>query len=45
VTIFSRKMKVVDYADVFTRKSLNVDTRKTFGMIKPDSYKNMGAII
>ena len=38
VNIFSRLLSVVDYGDVFTRKKLEGQKEKTFGMIKPNSY-------
>jgi nucleoside-diphosphate kinase len=45
VKIISRQLKVVDYADVFTRQRFEVQRSKTFGMIKPESYNNIGKII
>lgn len=40
-------MKVVEFADEFTKKSLVGDTlaNRTYGMIKPNAYINMGKII
>jgi nucleoside-diphosphate kinase len=50
-TVFSRKLKVVDYADEFTRskfvskqKYIDIFIR-TFAMIKPDALNNIGHII
>ncbi|OMJ91988.1 hypothetical protein SteCoe_5304 [Stentor coeruleus] len=45
VTIYSRQLKVIDYADVFTRQKFETQRSKTFGMIKPDCYNNIGKII
>lgn len=45
ISIYSRKMKVVDYGDGFTKKSLEETRSTTYGMIKPDSYMNIGKII
>ena len=45
ITIYSRQLKVVDYADVFTRQRFETQRSKTFGMIKPDCYHNIGKII
>eukprot|EP00347_Sterkiella_histriomuscorum_P013690 403363739 len=47
ITVFSRQYKIVDYADDFTRKAFDQDhhVEKTFAMIKPDSYTNIGKII
>jgi nucleoside-diphosphate kinase len=45
LTIFSRKLKVVDYGDSFTRKKFQESRSSTYGMIKPDAYMNIGKII
>ena len=47
VTIFSRQFKILDYADEFTRKAFDQEhhVEKSFAMIKPDSYTNIGKII
>ncbi|CAD8056661.1 unnamed protein product [Paramecium sonneborni] len=45
VTVYSRQLKIVDYADVFTRSKFEVQRGKTFGMIKPDAYTHIGKII
>ena len=45
MTIYSRQLKVVDYADVFTRQRFEVQRSKTFAMIKPDCYNHIGKII
>ena len=45
LNILSRQMKIVDFADNFTKKIFQNDTQKTFGMIKPDSIDNAGKII
>jgi len=45
VTIFSRQLKIVDYADLFTRKKFEVQRGRTFAMIKPSSYTHIGKII
>lgn len=36
---------MVDYGDVFTRSKFEVEKSRTFGMIKPDAYLNMGKIL
>ena len=38
-------MKLVEYADLFTRQKFEVNRQKTFAMIKPDAYTNTGKII
>lgn len=45
LTIFSRKLNIVDYADQFTRSKFEVENQKTFAMIKPDAVSKMGQII
>lgn len=45
VTIYGRQLKIADYGDVATRKRFEVDRQRTFAMIKPDAYKNIGKII
>ena len=45
LTIFSRKLNIVDYADQFTRSKFEVENQKTFAMIKPDAVCKMGQII
>jgi nucleoside-diphosphate kinase len=45
VTVHSRQLKVVDYADVYTRKAFESSKEKTFAMIKPDCYPHIGKII
>ena len=45
IPIYSRQLKVIDYADVFTRQKFETQRSKTFAMIKPDSYNNTGKII
>lgn len=45
VTILSRVMKVTDYADVRTRNRFEQTRGRTFAMIKPHAYANMGKIL
>lgn len=45
ISVFSRQLKIVDYADVFTRTQFEEVKQKTFAMIKPDAYGNIGKII
>jgi nucleoside-diphosphate kinase len=45
VTILSRCMKVTDYGDVRTKTRFEANRTRTFAMIKPDSYANIGKII
>jgi len=45
ITIYARQLKIVDFADVFTRDKFQKKRGKTFGMIKPDAYTHIGKII
>lgn len=45
INVYSRKLKVVDYGDPFTKKFFEDNRSSTYGMIKPDSYMNIGKII
>lgn len=44
ITCFSRKLRIVDYADAFTRSKHDV-VQKTFAMIKPNALPNIGNIL
>ena len=45
INIYSRKLKIVDYGDGFTRKTLEETRSTTYGMIKPDCYMSIGKIV
>lgn len=45
VTILSRVLKVTDYGDVRTKNAFEKHRAKTFAMIKPHAYSNIGKII
>ena len=45
VTVYSRQLKVIEFADEYTRKAFEAAAEKTFAMIKPDAYLNIGNII
>jgi len=45
VTILSRVLKVTDYGDVRTRNRFEQTRSRTFAMIKPHAYQNIGKII
>jgi len=45
INVYSRQLKIVDYADTFTRKNFETRRERTFGMIKPDCYQHIGKII
>lgn len=45
ITVHARQLKLVDYADAYTRRNLEVRKSRTLGIIKPDAYNIMGSII
>lgn len=45
VTLYGRKLKITDYCDSFTRSVFECTRQSTYGMLKPDSYLNIGKII
>mmetsp|Transcript_21800 Transcript_21800/g.52094 ORF Transcript_21800/g.52094 Transcript_21800/m.52094 type:complete len:375 (-) Transcript_21800:558-1682(-) len=45
VTIFSRQLKIIEYGDEYTKKSLSSKTEKTLALVKPDAYQYIGKII
>ena len=45
ININSRKHKLVEYGDDFTKKVFTEIRSNTYGMIKPDGYLNIGKII
>ena len=38
VNVHSRQLKLVDYADIFTKQTFEKAAARTFAMIKPDCY-------
>jgi len=45
VTIHSRQLHIVDFADEFTKKALGNSKEKTLVMVKPDAMAKMGEIL
>eukprot|EP00452_MALV-II_sp_L67-6_P000182 gene182-48_t len=45
LSVHARQLKLVDYADVFTRKAFEEQKSRTLALIKPDAYNNLGKII
>lgn len=45
LTIYSRKLKIVEYADGFTKSYFQEQRNSTYSMIKPNAYLNIGKII
>lgn len=45
ITIYSRQLNIVEYADEYTHQAMEKQRAKTLGLIKPDGMKNMGKII
>lgn len=45
ISVFSRKLKIVEYGDTHTKSQLDSTRASTYGMIKPDAYLNIGKIL
>ena len=45
ITVFARQIKLLEYGDVYTRSKLEITKGKTFAMVKPDAYNNIGKIV
>lgn len=47
ITVYSRQYKLAEYGDDFTKKAFDQQhhLEKSFAMIKPDQYINIGKII
>ena len=45
INIFSRKHKLIEYGDEYTKEYFEKVRSNTYGMIKPDGYLNIGKII
>jgi len=44
-TIHARQLEIMDYADNYTRRTLEARKGRTLAIIKPDAYNNMGNIL
>ena len=45
ITVFAGQIKLLEYGDVNTRSKLEITKGKTFAMVKPDAYNNIGKIV
>jgi len=45
VSVLSRVLEVTDYGDVQTRNHFEGSRQRTFALVKPDCYMNMGKIM
>jgi len=45
VTVFSRQLKLTDYADVYTRKRLEWRKSSCCFIVKPDAYRFLGSVV
>ena len=43
--VYGRRFKIVEFADKITKENLMQNSERTFVLIKPDSYINIGKII
>lgn len=44
VTVHARQLKVIDYADDWTRNALEARKSRTLALIKPDAYNQVGTV-
>merc|ERR550537_1024520 len=45
LNVYSRQVKIVEYADVFTRNELEGKKSRTLALVKPDAYQHLGKVI
>jgi len=45
VTVLARQLKVIDYADEYTRNKLESQKGRTLALVKPDAYNHIGTIL
>merc|ERR1719240_2194685 len=45
LNVYSRQVKIVEYADVFTRNELEGKKSRTLALVKPDAYPHLGKIV
>merc|ERR1719353_1047796 len=45
LNVYSRQVKIVEYADVATRNELEGKKSRTLALVKPDAYPHLGKII
>merc|ERR1719482_1822585 len=45
INVYSRQVKIAEYADVFTRNELEENKSRTLALVKPDAYQHLGKII
>jgi len=45
ITVYSRQLKVVEYADAFTEKALETTRQSVFVLVKPAAIPNLGKIV
>lgn len=45
VTILARQLTIIEYADVYTRNTLESSKSKTLVLVKPDAYSNIGPVM
>lgn len=45
ITILARQLKVIEYADDYTRNALETTRDRTLALVKPDAYSQVGHIL
>lgn len=45
VTVHARQLEIIQYADAFTKRTLEARKGRTLALVKPDAYNNIGSIM
>ncbi|KAK9810340.1 hypothetical protein WJX72_009041 [[Myrmecia] bisecta] len=45
ITVYARQLKIVDYADDYTRSKLSSRQERTLAMVKPDAVQHLGKVV
>ena len=45
ITVFAGQIKLLEYGYVNIRSKLEITNGKTFAMVRPDAYNNIGKIV
>jgi len=45
VTVLARQLRVVEYADVYTRKAMESQKSTSLALVKPDAYNQIGHVL
>jgi len=45
LTVYARLLKIIDYGDVYTRSKFETERQRTFALILPQDYLNIGKAV